>query len=140
MAVALRVLAQRQRLRAWALESCAIAHGSSERHLNSSGEQKGVWKYDWKCEWNNMSAIPTKKAQVMLVDDHAMLRHGMAMLINLEHDMEVIAEAGDGEEALGRLKNGPHPDIVLMDVSLKTLSGFEVIKSMHSLIPGLPVL
>jgi DNA-binding NarL/FixJ family response regulator len=87
-----------------------------------------------------MSAIPTKKAQVMLVDDHAMLRHGMAMLINLEPDMEVIAEAGDGDEALDRLKNEPHPDIVLMDVSLKTLSGFEVIKSMHSLIPALPVL
>jgi DNA-binding NarL/FixJ family response regulator len=80
------------------------------------------------------------KAQVMLVDDHAMLRHGMAMLINLEPDMEVFAEAGDGDEALATIKAGRHADIVLMDVSLKTLSGFEVIKSMHSLIPALPVL
>jgi len=87
-----------------------------------------------------MSAISTKKAQVMVVDDHAMLRHGMAMLINLEPDMEVVAEAGDGDEALAILKSKPHPDIVLMDVSLKTLSGFEVIKNMHSLISGLPVL
>ena len=84
-----------------------------------------------------MSAL---KAQVMLVDDHAMLRHGMAMLINLEPDMEVFAEAGDGDEALAILKAGHHADIVLMDVSLKTLSGFEVIKSMHILIPALPVL
>jgi len=76
----------------------------------------------------------------MLVDDHAMLRHGMAMLINLEPDMEVFAEAGDGDEALAILKAGHHADIVLMDVSLKTLSGFEVIKSMHILIPALPVL
>lgn len=66
-----------------------------------------------------MSAL---KAQVMLVDDHAMLRHGMAMLINLEPDMEVFAEAGDGDEALAALKAGHHADIVLMDVSLKTLS------------------
>lgn len=76
----------------------------------------------------------------MLVDDHAMLRHGMAMLINLEPDMEVFAEAGDGDEALAALKTGHHADIVLMDVSLKTLSGFEVIKSIHIAMPALPVL
>ncbi len=80
------------------------------------------------------------KAQVMLVDDHPLMRHGMAMLINLESDMEVSAEIGDGEEALAALKTGHHPDIVLMDLSLKTVSGFEVMKSMHSLIPALPVL
>ncbi|WP_025040249.1 response regulator transcription factor [Nitrosospira briensis] len=84
-----------------------------------------------------MSAL---KARVMLVDDHAMLRHGMAMLINLEPDMEVSGEAGDGEEALAALKAGHHVDIVLMDVSLKTLSGFEVIKSIHISMPTLPVL
>ncbi|SFN55831.1 response regulator transcription factor [Nitrosospira briensis] len=84
-----------------------------------------------------MSAL---KAQIMLVDDHAMLRHGMAMLINLEPDMEVFAEAGDGEEALAALKTGHHADIVLMDVSLKTLSGFEVIKNIHVVMPALPVL
>jgi DNA-binding NarL/FixJ family response regulator len=84
--------------------------------------------------------MPALKAQVMLVDDHAMLRHGMAMLINLEPDMEVFAEAGDGDEALAALKAGHHADIVLMDVSLKTLSGFEVIKSIHILSPTLPVL
>jgi DNA-binding NarL/FixJ family response regulator len=84
-----------------------------------------------------MSAL---KAQVMLVDDHAMLRHGMAMLINAEPDMEVFAEAGDGDEALTILKTEHHADIVLVDVSLKTLSGLELIKSMHMLIPALPVL
>src|SRR5690242_10016259 len=87
-----------------------------------------------------VSAIPAIKTRVMLVDDHAMLRHGMAMLINLEPDMEVVAEAGDGDETLAILKNNPHPDIVLMDLSLKTLSGFEVIKNLHNLIAGLPVL
>ena len=40
----------------------------------------------------------------MLVDDHAMLRHGLAMLINMEPDMEVFAEAGDGTEALEIIK------------------------------------
>jgi DNA-binding NarL/FixJ family response regulator len=84
--------------------------------------------------------IPASKAKVMLVDDHAMLRYGMAMLINLEPDMEVFAEACDCGEALATLKAGLHPDIVLMDVSLKTHSGLGVIKNMHNRIPALPVL
>jgi DNA-binding NarL/FixJ family response regulator len=84
--------------------------------------------------------MAASKAKLMLVDDHAMLRHGMAMLINLEPDLEVVAEAGDGAEALDKLKTEPHPDIVLMDVSLKTLSGLEVIKSLHAVAPALPVL
>ncbi len=84
--------------------------------------------------------MSTVKAKVMLVDDHAMLRHGMAMLINMEPDMEVFAEAGDGNEALAILKKTGPVDIVLLDVTLKTVSGFEVIKSMHALIPTLPVL
>lgn len=76
----------------------------------------------------------------MLVDDHAMLRHGMAMLINMEPDLEVCAETGDGSEALAILKNKDKVDIVLLDVTLKTSSGFEIIKSMHALVPTLPVL
>ena len=51
--------------------------------------------------------MQASKAKVMLVDDHPILRHGMAMLINLNPDMEVIAEAGDREEALAILKAGP---------------------------------
>lgn len=76
----------------------------------------------------------------MLVDDHAMLRHGMAMLINMEPDMEVIAEAGDGNEAIAYLKKNPAPDLICLDITLKTVSGLEVIKSIHALIPTIPVL
>lgn len=76
----------------------------------------------------------------MLVDDHAMLRHGMAMLINMEAEMEVFAEADDGNEALAILKKNSDIDIVLLDVTLKTVSGFEVIKKMHAHSPALPVL
>lgn len=75
----------------------------------------------------------------MLVDDHAMLRHGMAMLINMEPDMEVIAEAGDGNEAIAYLKKSA-PDLICLDITLKTVSGLEVIKSIHALIPTIPVL
>ncbi len=84
--------------------------------------------------------MSTKKAKVMLVDDHAMLRHGLAMLINMEPDMEVFAEAGDGTEALEIIKKNNPIDIILLDVTLKTVSGLEVIKSIHALVPDLPVL
>ncbi|WP_090331508.1 response regulator transcription factor [Nitrosomonas sp. Nm51] len=80
------------------------------------------------------------KTQIMLVDDHAMMRHGITLLVNMEPDMEVCAEAGDGTEALTLLKKNGRVDIVLLDITLKTVPGFEVIKSMHLLLPALPVL
>ena len=52
----------------------------------------------------------------------------------------MFAEAEDGGEAIAKLESELHADIVLVDLSLKTLSGFELIKSMHILIPALPVL
>lgn len=76
----------------------------------------------------------------MLVDDHAMIRHGMAMLINMESDMEVVCEAGDGPEVNEVLKKNFPVDILLLDVSLKSISGLEIIKNIQSLYPSLPVL
>lgn len=84
--------------------------------------------------------MSTATAKIMLVDDHAMLRHGMAMVINMEPDMEVFAEADDGSEALAILRKGDAIDIVLLDITLKTVSGLEVIKNMHAYFPELPVL
>ncbi|SET26651.1 two component transcriptional regulator, LuxR family [Nitrosomonas marina] len=84
--------------------------------------------------------MPDSIAQILLVDDHPMMRHGMAMLINMEPDLEVFAEAGDGEEALAILRKNKQIDVVLLDVTLKTISGLEVIKNIHSHYPDLPVL
>lgn len=69
-----------------------------------------------------------------------MLRHGMAMVINMEPDMEVFAEADDGSEALALLRKGDAIDIVLLDITLKTVSGLEAIKNIHAYFPELPVL
>lgn len=80
------------------------------------------------------------KSKVMIVDDHAMIRHGMAMLINMETDMEVFCEAGDGPEAIEVLQKNTPVDILLLDVSLKTVSGLEIIKTIRSMYPVLPVL
>ncbi len=58
----------------------------------------------------------------MIVDDQSLLRRGLAALLNRNPDMEVVAEAGDGEEAL-RVAAGADPDVILMDVRMPVLDG-----------------
>ncbi|WP_298037442.1 response regulator [uncultured Microbacterium sp.] len=60
--------------------------------------------------------------RVMLVDDQALFRAGIRMLVGSQPDMEVVAEAGDGEEAL-RLVAGSRPDVVLMDIRMPVMDG-----------------
>jgi DNA-binding NarL/FixJ family response regulator len=84
--------------------------------------------------------MPISKAKVMLVDGHAMMRQSIAILINMEYDMEVCAEAKDGSEALTALKQNSRIDIVLLAVTFRTISGFEIIKDIQVQYPELPVL
>lgn len=79
------------------------------------------------------------KYKVMIVDDHEMIRHGMAMLINMEPDLEVCCDAGDGPEVLDVIKKNS-VDVLLLDVTLKTVSGLEIVKSILHQFPFLPVL
>ena len=62
--------------------------------------------------------------RVMLVDDQVLLRTGFKMVLGAQPDMEVVAEAGDGAEALERLR-GTAVDVVLMDVRMPRLDGVE---------------
>lgn len=62
--------------------------------------------------------------RIMLVDDHAMVRQGLRIAIELEHDMEVVAQAGSGEECLEALPKLA-VDVILMDVMMDGLGGVE---------------
>ena len=62
--------------------------------------------------------------RVFLVDDQALVRGGFRMLIEAEDDLEVVGEAGDGQEALNRLRT-VSADVVLMDVRMPVLDGVE---------------
>lgn len=64
------------------------------------------------------------KIRVMLVDDHEMVRLGLKSFLNLQADMEVVAEAGDGEEGLS-LALKSKPDVVVMDLVMLKMTGVE---------------
>jgi DNA-binding NarL/FixJ family response regulator len=66
-----------------------------------------------------------KKIRVMLADDHALVRAGFRLLLNEIHDVEVVAEAGEGYDVLRQIRE-KLPDIVLMDIAMPGLNGLEI--------------
>ena len=78
---------------------------------------------------------PAKKNQpvkILIVDDHPLLREGVARLINREPDLEVCAEAGNAQEALKAVAKAK-PDVAIVDVALSGLGGIELIKSIRTM-------
>ena len=66
----------------------------------------------------------TEPLRVLLVDDHAMVRSGFAMVLSVEDDIEVVGEAADGIQALAQAR-AVRPDVVLMDVQMPRMDGIE---------------
>jgi len=79
------------------------------------------------------------KQRVLIVDDHPMMRQGLAQLIDHEPDLAACGEADTAALALKRI-SADRPDLVLADISLPDRSGLELIKDVQALHPGLPVL
>ena len=65
-----------------------------------------------------------ERLRVLLVDDHAMVRSGFAMVLSVEDDVEVVGEAADGQQAL-EMARATRPDVVLMDVQMPRMDGLE---------------
>jgi two-component system, NarL family, response regulator NreC len=79
---------------------------------------------------------PTK---VLICDDHTLFCEGIKAILRSEASIEVVGEARDGRQAVERVKE-LHPDVVLMDVSMPDLSGFEATRRVHEVDPGVKVL
>lgn len=74
-----------------------------------------------------MSVSPPRVIRVLIVDDHAILRSGLRMLLGAQSDMDVVGEAADGAEA-ARLVGELKPDVVLLDLAMPGTSGLDALR------------
>jgi DNA-binding NarL/FixJ family response regulator len=77
----------------------------------------------------------TGPARVLLADDHAVVRHGLGLVLDAEPDLQVVAEAGDGRTAVERAAAGD-VDLAILDVSMPGVSGLEVAAELRALQPA----
>jgi DNA-binding NarL/FixJ family response regulator len=80
-----------------------------------------------------------EKLRILLADDHAVIRQGLKLLVNAQPDMEVIGEAGNGQEAWERAKE-LRPDVVVMDISMPECNGAEATERLAVACPEIKVL
>ena len=80
-----------------------------------------------------------RKARILLVDDHPIVRQGLALMLAAEHDIEVCGQAKDVPEAIV-MAASLSPDVVVADLSLSGLSGLDLVKEMKVKQPALPLL
>jgi len=80
-----------------------------------------------------------KKLRILLGDDHAVMRAGLRVLLNLEEDIEVVGEAADGEEVV-KMVDETLPDLVLLDLTMPNLSGLECIERILEKHPTMKIL
>jgi DNA-binding NarL/FixJ family response regulator len=81
----------------------------------------------------------TSKRTVFVVDDHPLLRQGLALLINQQQDLEVCGEAEEAQAAMEAIAKR-RPDILIVDISLNGPDGLDLLKNIRASYPDLPVL
>src|SRR5476649_64753 len=86
-----------------------------------------------------MTGLPVETPiRVLLADPHALFRRGVRLVLEAEADIEVVAETGDGVDAVDRIIELV-PDLVLIDVRLPGVSGIEATRRVRALVPGVKV-
>ena len=79
------------------------------------------------------------KIRILIADDHAVVREGTRQILEQEQDLEVVGEAGDGEETVA-LAIDLKPDVAIVDIAMPKLDGIEATRQIKSLCPAISVL
>jgi two-component system NarL family response regulator len=85
------------------------------------------------------AAVAVAKSTVMLVDDHALLRTGVASIINQEPDLQVVAQASNGLEAIDAYEQH-RPDVTLLDLRMPVMEGVEAVRQIRARDPQAKVI
>lgn len=78
--------------------------------------------------------------KIFLIEDHHIMRRGLASLLTTERDVQILGEAASGEEALSLIQGTNLPDLIIMDVSLPGMNGIETTRYIKSIYPEIKVL
>lgn len=73
----------------------------------------------------------SNQIKIVIADDHSMIREGLKQLLELDGDITVIGEAGNGEECL-KLIETLHPDVVLLDINMPVMNGLKMLETLRS--------
>jgi DNA-binding NarL/FixJ family response regulator len=77
--------------------------------------------------------------RILLADDHALLRQGVRLILEREPDFQVVAEAGDGREAI-KLALAHEPDLAIVDISMPLMNGLHAVREMRKRLPRMRIL
>jgi two-component system NarL family response regulator len=83
--------------------------------------------------------VPEERLRVMVVDDHALFRRGLEVVLQHEPDLDLVGEASDGAEAVERAQD-LMPDVLLMDIRMPRSSGIEAAREIRGLLPHAKIL
>ncbi|MEW1648790.1 response regulator transcription factor [Streptomyces sp. NPDC091219] len=86
-----------------------------------------------------MTTPHTPVIRVLLADDHALVRRGVRLILDREPDLEVVAEAGDGAEAI-ELARSHEVDLAVLDIAMPRMTGLQAARDLVALKPGVRVL
>jgi DNA-binding NarL/FixJ family response regulator len=96
-------------------------------------------KTDISGNYKSQNQAAPKKSRILVVDDHPIVRQGLAMLINQEADLLVCGEAEEATGAMHVLASS-RPDVLIVDISLNGPDGIDLLKNLRNIYPTLPVL
>ena len=80
-----------------------------------------------------------KAVEILLVDDHPVIRRGLKALLESSADFIVCYEASDGEQAI-RLAARSHPDVIVMDITMPGVNGLDATRVIHQSAPDIPII